>query len=301
MVALDVGGVLVARLDDVGVQRALDEELQRVVGAGPGPEVARDLLEDPDEQLADALALDLGVDHAGERLEEPIRRLHVDELDVELAAEGVLDLLALAFAHEPGVDVDAGQLVADGLVHEGGGHRGVDPARQRAEHPVGAHLGADARDLVLDDRDVRPRRGDLAGVVQEPRESSWPCSVWATSGWNWTPKRRRVGSSIAATGTEAVDAVTSKPGGARGHRDAVAHPDADRSGSPSRSDEAPERTSSVRPYSPASERLDRAAEVLGEQLGAVADAEDRDPELVDARVERGRAVARGRSRGRPRG
>ena len=43
---------------------------------------------------------------------------------------------------------------------------------------------------------------------------------------------------------------------------------------------------------------DGAAELLGDQLGAVADAEDRDAELVDRRVERRRARRRGRSSGR---
>ena len=41
-----------------------------------------------------------------------------------------------------------------------------------------------------------------------------PYSVWATSGWNWTPARRRATSSNAATGAWPLLAVTVKPGGA---------------------------------------------------------------------------------------
>ena len=41
-----------------------------------------------------------------------------------------------------------------------------------------------------------------------------PCSVCMTSGWNWTPNRRRCAFSTAATGVTSVRAVTAKPGGA---------------------------------------------------------------------------------------
>ena len=43
------------------------------------------------------------------------------------------------------------------------------------------------------------------------------------------------------------------------------------------------RRAAVRPYSPRPVRGDLAAELLGDELGAVADAEDRDAEVVDAR------------------
>jgi hypothetical protein len=69
----------------------------------------------------------------------------VDQLDAELAREGLFDLLALVLAHESGVDEDAGELRADGLGHERRGDRGVDAARERAEHLLGADLGADRR------------------------------------------------------------------------------------------------------------------------------------------------------------
>ena len=47
-----------------------------------------------------------------------------------VAAERLDDLLALALAHQAGVDVDARQLVADRPVHERRGDRRVDAARQ---------------------------------------------------------------------------------------------------------------------------------------------------------------------------
>ena len=48
--------------------------------------------------------------------------------------------------------------------------------------------------------------------------------------------------------------------------------------------------SGVRPYSPWPPRADLAAELLGDELGAVADAEDGHAQLVDLRVEQRGAV-----------
>src|SRR5438046_1643771 len=69
----------------------------------------RHLLERPDELLPDDLPLALGVVHAGELREEPVGRLHVDQLHVEVPREGVLDLFGFALAQEPRVDEHAGQ------------------------------------------------------------------------------------------------------------------------------------------------------------------------------------------------
>ena len=131
--------------------------------------------------------------------------------------------------------------------------------------------------------------------------SCWPCSVWTTSGWNWTPKQRRSASSMTATGTGPVDAVATKPGGRLGHRDTVAHPHVGRSPGASReSDEVPDARELGAPVlARVPCGLDRAAEILGEQLGAVADAEDRDPEIVDRPGRPRGAQSRGRLAGPP--
>jgi len=52
----------------------------------------------------------------------------VDEVHLEVAVEGVDDALGLVLAEEAVVDEDAGELVADGAVDEGGGDGGVDAA-----------------------------------------------------------------------------------------------------------------------------------------------------------------------------
>ena len=77
----------------------------------------------------------------------------VDDLQLDAGGghEVLLDLLGLALAHQPVVDVHAGQLGADGLLDEGGGDRGVHSAGQPADGALGADLLADRCDLLLDD------------------------------------------------------------------------------------------------------------------------------------------------------
>ena len=64
--------------------------------------------------------------------------------------------------HEAVVDEDAGELVADGAVHERRRDGGVDAARERADHAVVANLLADTLDLLLDEVARRPSRRRLA-------------------------------------------------------------------------------------------------------------------------------------------
>ena len=67
-------------LDHVGIERALRQEL----GAA---ELFCFRLEHIDEELADRLALGLGIADALERVEEVLRRVNVDERNVVVAAE----------------------------------------------------------------------------------------------------------------------------------------------------------------------------------------------------------------------
>ena len=102
---------------------------------------------------------------------------------------------------------------------------------------------------------------------------------------------RRASSSSTATGASSVDAVAVKPVG----RSVIASKwlihtswtSGASSGSSSDGAVAAQLGPAVLAAHPAA---DGAAELLGDQLGAVADAEDRDPEVVDRRVERRRTV-----------
>ena len=111
----------------------------------------------------------------------------MDQRDVVVVAEQADHLLALAQPQQAVVDEHALQLIADRLVQQHGHHRGVDAARQAADHrllPTWARIWAMARSLK-------------AAIVQSPlkpailsaklRSSLAPSGVCITSGWNCTP------------------------------------------------------------------------------------------------------------------
>ena len=131
------------------------------------PETAGLLLEHADELLSDDRALLLRLGHAREPREEPLARVDVDERDVEVVAERLDHLLGLVLAQEAVVDEHARELVADRLVHEERRDRGVDASGQPADDPLGADLGADPLDLLLDHSRRRPCRGRAGDVVEE--------------------------------------------------------------------------------------------------------------------------------------
>ena len=133
-------------------------------------DVARRLLEDADELLADRLALGLGIGDAGQRGEEALAGVDDDEVDAGRVDEVLLDLLGLALAQQPVVDEDAGELVADGLLHQGCCDGGVDAAGERAEDPVLADLLADRRDEVVDDVGRGPVGRDAGALPEEVLE-----------------------------------------------------------------------------------------------------------------------------------
>ena len=259
------------------------------------PSAARFLLEDADELLAHDLALLLGVGDAGEPREEALLRLHVDERDVEVAAERLHDLLGLVLAQQAVIDEDAGELVADRLVHEERGNGRVDAARERAEHALRADRRADPRDLLLDDRGGRPRRRRAGDLVEEVLEDVLPVRRVHDLGMELHAVQPRARSSKAAIGVEGELAVTSRPRRWSRHGVAMAHPH----GLLGR--EVVEELGVARlelglAELGGSRALDGAAEVARHELHAVTDAERRDPEREDLRVELRRAVGVDRRR-----
>ena len=66
-----------------------------------------------------------------------------DQLDAGGGDVVALHLFALALAQQAVVDEDAGQLVADGALHQRGGDGGVDPAGQAADHLLRCRSGPD--------------------------------------------------------------------------------------------------------------------------------------------------------------
>ena len=233
-------------LDDVGVERALDEELHRLVGVGH--DHPRLLLEDPDELAADRLALGLRVGDAGQRVEEALARVGDPQLHAGRGDEVLLDLLGLALAQQPVVDEHAGELVADGPLDERSGHGRVDAAGQAPTRlsPTCSRIRATESSTTF-------------GVVQVGRQpapssrnrlsTSWPCSLCSTSGWNSTPYSPRSTSSKDATGVAPVDEVTVNPGGASATASPCDIQTNCCSGSPLNSTPGSTTASAVRPYS----------------------------------------------------
>ena len=255
-------------------------------------DVARRLLEDADELAADDLALLLGVGDPGERAEEALLGVDDDEVDAGRGDEVLLDLLGLARAQQPVVDEDAGQLVADGLLHEGRGDRGVDAAGQPADDPGLADLRADARrpgprrrwrrstrptspapsDEEVLEHLLAERRVQHLGV---PLHAVEPALVVLEAGDRGA--RRRRGDLIPAGAAD-----TASPW--------LIHTDCSVGLPVEQRRRRVETGAGVPPYSDRPGLLDRAAERLRHGLEAVAHAEHRHPGLE---------AARGRARERP--
>ena len=284
VVALDSGGVARSGFDHVGVQRALDEEARTVTALA---EFARDGLELTDEEFADDLSFGLGIDDARERIEESVLGLHVDQFDTELARKCLFDLFALVLSHETGVHEDARQLVTHRLGDQGRRHRGVDAARQRAEDLLGPDLRANRGDLFFDDRGIGPGGRDLGDVVKERREQLLSPLGMGDLG-------------VELYGVEATVGVLHRRDRGFGRRGAydetfggtrngvtVAHPAVGRGGPfthQARRTTSGDHGASVfsRPRA-----RDVAAELQCHELGAVTDAQDRNAEFVDRRIQRG--------------
>jgi len=165
------------RLDDVRVQGALEEPLDlAALGArllDVALELGRLLLEHLDERVADDLALGLGVLDALELAEEELGRVDDRQVDAEVLAEHLVDLLGLVQAQDAVVDHDGVETarreerqlehsalertrrdapVTDGLVHELGGDGRVDAARDGADDlPGRTDEFPDALDLLVDE------------------------------------------------------------------------------------------------------------------------------------------------------
>ena len=248
-------------------------------------------------------ALLLRILDAGQPGEEALAGVDHDEVHPEVALEGDPQQLRLLLAHQPVVDVDAGQPIADRAMDERRRDRRVDAARQRADDqavrarsraawrvdPV-ADLGDGRVDEVgrpsRSARRRRCRRRSCAGrrgraACGRPRGGTG-CRTGCASG-----------SASPAYGVESVWAVAWKPSGSR----VIESPWLIQTGC-SRSRPANRPSSAVmrdvgRAVLAVVDREDVAAELVGHQLRAVADAEDGDPPAPDRP---GRVAARRRRR-----
>src|SRR5262245_42474949 len=149
-------------LDHVGIHGALREP-------GDAAELARLLLEDRDELVADGLALDLGIDDILETIKESPTCIHMDQIDLECIAERLDDVFALAGAEQAIVHEETRELIADGLVDQRRDHGRVHTAGERADHAIAADPLTNLRDGRVHERGHGPIALHPAGP-EEVRE-----------------------------------------------------------------------------------------------------------------------------------
>ena len=153
VVRLDTAGgarrVVAGAFDDVGVQRALSE----IVDV---PELAGFLGKNADELVADNATFLLRVGHPRQPPQERVGRVHVHQAHAQVLLERVDDALWLAPPQQTVVDEDAGELIADCLMHQHRDHSRIHSARKCADHAAATDLRADVRHGLFDERGRRP-------------------------------------------------------------------------------------------------------------------------------------------------
>ena len=129
----------------------------------------------------------LRIADAREPPEEQLGRIGMDQRDVVVVAEQRDDFVRLARAHQPGVDEDAGELVADRFVDQHRGDGGIHAARQAADHLALADLLADLLDRGGAEG-VHVPVGWMPAILRTKLAIICaPRGVCTTSGWNWMP------------------------------------------------------------------------------------------------------------------
>ena len=157
----------------------------------------------------------------------------------------------------------------------------------RPSEPVAARVRVDALadlgDRRVDEVGRRPGRLEAGDADDEVAQDVAPRGVCTTSGWNWIPYRLRSGAAEA--GERRRVGLGRRPEALRQPRDrvAVAHPDRLLRSMPANRPSSAVIVTLAGPYS-RGRRQDVAAELVGHQLGAVADPEDGDPAGPDGRV-----------------
>ena len=235
-----------------------------------------------------------------ERGEIALAGVDADDLHAEVPREHVHHLVALVVAQQAVVDEHAGQLLADGLVQQRRHHRGIDAAREPEQHAALAHLGAHARDGVVDDVARRPGVGAAADVVHEALVDAraLPGVRHLRMELQRVVVARLVGHG--AIGTSPVEAMALESRRQLLDAIAVAHPHVEQPvalGVDAVLDVAQQRAVAARPDLGVAELADAArhhaaAELRRHGLHAVADAEHRHAEL-EHRARRRRRARRG--------
>jgi len=194
-------------------------------------------------------------------------------------------VLGLFPAHHPLVDEDAGEPLADGLVDEHGSDRRIDAAREAEDRLVGQpHLFADATHLLFDDRSRSPVRRAVAGLVEEVLEDVDPARRVHDLGVELDGVEPALAVLNGGDGRAVGGREGAEPLGGGRDRVAVTHPTLLLAGE-AVEEQAVARHAQGRLAELADARLrHRPTQLQSHELGAVADAEDRDAEVVQTGV-----------------
>ncbi len=286
MVALDDGARALAGhgLDDVGIERALGEEVHLL-------DLPGFLVEDLDEGVADDLALSFGILDALQAGEEALRGVHDGEVEIEIVDEQPAHLLDLALAQQAVVDEDAVQVPAYGPVQEHGDHGGVDAAGEGADDVAVPHLLAGLPDHALHEGGHGPVGDNAADREEEVAQHGLAFLGVVHLGVELHGEDPALGAGHgrhfqggrAGNGLEA--------GRRRHDLVAVAHPDAGGFGHAVPELAVAGERKLGRPVLAGLGAGELAAQGVCQQLHAVADAEHRHPELEQALVQRRRVLA----------
>ena len=225
-----------------------------------------------------------GINDPGEAAEEALLGVHGDEVDVQGGGEAALDVLGLALAEQAVVDEDADELVADGLVHERGNGAAINAAGQAADDFAGPDLRADEPHLLLDEALHVPQAPRPADLLDEaPDDLGAPGGV-DDLGVELDGIEAALGVVHGRAGAVVGGGGDGEAGGRGLHGVAVAHP-ADKLRV-----QALEQDRGVQHVQPRLAELfqgcrrDLAAQVVRHRLHPVADAENRQAEVIDGSV-----------------
>src|SRR5271156_4162222 len=271
------------RFDHVGIERSLDEIPNAV-------ELVRFLFEDRDEFVTDADPLLLRLDDAGQAREESFRGVDLQDVEMEHVAERGDDSLGFVCPQEPRIDEDAGQLRTDRARNQSGRDRGIDAARERADHFAVSDLRANLPDRAIDERLHLPGRGDLRDAVEKIRDDA--LSRFRVDDFGVELDAVELARGIAHRGDGARNRAREYLETGRRSEDGIAvrHPS-----TCFRVDSLEERRFARNIERRRAEFAvlrthDLAAEIAGHELHAVADAEERDARGQHPRVDAGGAL-----------
>ena len=283
VMALDDGCVILAGLDDVRINGALCEVIHL---ADLRADLLAHLLEGADELRADRLALVLGVGQTLERGKELVLFVHADEVEVPLG-ERLLDLVALVLAHQAVVDEDAGELVADGLCDERGGNGAVHAAGQGQQDLAAADLLADGGDGGAHIVAHVPGAGTAADAVEEVADHILTMLGVVDLRVELHAVEAAGLVSDGAGGAMLRDGTGAEALGQAGDEVAVAHPGDALLGQALEQAAGGEVRLRAAVFAGRAvlRGRDLAAECLGHELAAVADAEDRHAQREDGGID----------------